>query len=118
MKKHILLLLLLVSSCVATDISYTDDFKGEWICDQLPIGNFADTIMLYVDDDMTVVIDDIVYMKNYRINNYTLVCGWTIEINGVEFLFLDATLSSNDELLLRWKPVDFYYPYTTVFKRI
>lgn len=118
MKKHILLLLFLISSCVATDVSYMDDFKGEWICDQLPIGNLVDTMVLYIDDDMTVVVDDIVYIEDYRINNYTLVCGWIIEIDGVEFLFLDATVTSNDELLLRWKPIDFYYPYTTTFKRI
>ena len=118
MKKHILLLLSLISSCIVTDISYIDDFKGNWECHQLPMGDCIDEMSLYIENDrIEVVIDDTVYIKDYIISNQILICGWTIKTEYVEILFLDMFLH-NGNLILRWKPIDFYYPYTTVFKRI
>lgn len=114
-----LILLFLLSSCVSTESLYRDDFQGEWLCDHLPMGDFVDTVVLNIDDnEMMIMIDDDVYMKDYRIIKNTMVLDWTINVRGVEFLFLDATLTSDNELLLRWKPIDFWYPYTTIFKNI
>jgi cell division protein FtsB len=52
-----------------------------------------------------------------KLDKDVMVLGWSVEWYGIDFQLLDATLASEEDMLLRWKPSDFWYPYTTVYKR-
>lgn len=108
--------LLLLTSCVAT--TEISDYEGRWHSDRLPFGPLADESTLILSEGNADVVVDGQYKGGgeYEAMENVAVFGWGIYIHGVDVLFLDATMM-NDKLMLRWKPSDFYYPYTSVFER-
>lgn len=112
-----LLLLLMLTSCIST--TTVDEFEGSWLCDLLPFGSVESTMVMDFSDGMVEVFidEERVAHDEYHMANGIAVMGWDVEIEGIGILFLDATISGND-LMLRWKPSDFYYPYTTCLRRL
>lgn len=102
-----------------TETHYRDNFEGRWHSDHLPLGDLANEMTLDIaDGKVDVVIDDNpVGGGDYHLDKDVMVLGWSVEWYGIDFQLLDATLASEDDMLLRWKPSDFWYPYTTVYKR-
>lgn len=115
MMKRLSFLLLLTSCITSTEIS---DYEGRWHSDCLPFGPLAIEAVIEMDGHDAIVEVDGQDMGGgeYEVMENVAVFGWGIDIHGVNVLFLDATMM-NDKLMLRWKPSDFYYPYTSVFER-
>lgn len=109
------LMLFCIVSCWEIDTHYRDEFEGVWESEYLPLGDMAEAIVLDIHQDSADVIIDskAIYSGSYNKDAGLMVMGWDIEWHGIDFLFLDARLASDDEMLLRWKPHDFWYPYTT-----
>jgi hypothetical protein len=112
----LLLSLLFLTSCINT--ATTDEYEGSWRCDLLPFGSVESEMVMGFSDGMVEVFmdEERVAHDEYHMVNGIAVMGWNAEIEGIEVLFLDATVSGNN-LMLRWKPSDFYYPYTTCFRK-
>lgn len=112
-----LLISLLLTSCISTT-TISEDYEDRWHSDRLPFGPLADEATLILSEGNADVVVDGQDMGGgeYEVMENVAVFGWGIDIHGVNVLFLDATMM-NDKLMLRWKPSDFYYPYTSVFER-
>ena len=110
-----LLLLLLLASC--TTIEYTD-LRGEWHSTDafLP---FAECVTLDITESEVAVIADNeeVGRGGYTIDRGQAVMGWSVEMHSIPIVLYDATMTADDRLLLRWKPIDYYYNFTTQFER-
>lgn len=117
--KRLLMLLSLfaLASCVNTAL--IDEYEGSWRCDLLPFGSAESTMVMDFSDGMVEVFidEERVAHDEYHMANGIAVMGWDAEIEGIDILFLDATINGNS-LMLRWKPTDFYYPYTTCLRRL
>lgn len=112
----LLLSLLFLTSCINT--ATTDEYEGSWRCGLLPFGSVESEMVMDFSDGMVEVFmdEERVAHDEYHMVNGIAVMGWDAEIEGIDVLFLDATVSGNN-LMLRWKPSDFYYPYTTCFRK-
>lgn len=109
--------LLLLTSCISTT-EVREDYEGRWHSDYLPFGNLASEVVIDMHDGHTDVEVDHEHAGggDYFITEDGVVFGWSIEVAGIEMQFLDAFVS-HDEMLLRWKPYHFLYPYTTKYDR-
>ena len=115
--RHIFLLLPLLFSCVS--ITHYDDIKGTWHSSQASFGGFAEEIILDIGSESVIVTADGVHKGegSYRMVRGQAIMGWAVNLRGYDIVFYDATLTTDDKLILRWKPIDFYYNFTSIFDR-
>ena len=109
-------LFFLLSSCTATE--YTD-IKGEWHSTTEAFSPFADFVVLDItDNEISVTVDnEEVGRGGYRIDRGQAIMGWSVEMHSIPIVLYDATMTADEHLLLRWKPLDYYYNFTGIFER-
>ena len=112
-----LAMLLLLSSCVST-ATYYDGFKGSWHSSQDTFKPFADEVELEIDNTSVSVCIDHEYKgsKDYTMKEGQLIMGWSVETDGTAIVFYDATRTIDGRMLVRWKPIDYYYSFTGIFE--
>lgn len=117
--KRAFLLLLAISSCLRIDNHYYSDFRGEWFSTQESFGTYASEVFLRItEDSVDVFIDgEPIGKGTYYKSDGQLVMGWGVETNGMHIVFHDATLTIDNRLLLRWRPIEQFYAYTSVFEK-
>lgn len=95
-----------------------DDIKGTWHSSQASFGGFAEEVVLDIGRENVVVTADGEYKGggHYTIAEDVAVFGWSIDLCGEDILFLDAMLTDK-VLFVRWKPIEYWYPYTSGFER-
>ena len=115
--RHLLLTLFLAVSCVSTTTTY-DDFEGTWHSCQDTFGPFASDVELTIDETSVSIYVDNEHkgVKDYTTKDGQLIMGWAVDMHGSEIIFYDATMSIDEKMLLRWKPIDYYYSFTGIFK--
>lgn len=112
-----LIALILLTSCISTT-EVKESYEGRWHSDRLPFGDLATDAVIELTDGETFVEVDGEYKGggHYVITEDVAVFGWSIDLSGENILFLDAMLT--DEILfVRWKPIEYWYPYTSGFER-
>ena len=109
--------LLLLTSCIATT-EVREDYEGRWLSDYLPFGNLASEVVIDMHDGHTDVEVDHEHVGggHYTVTEDGAVFGWTLDIHGTDILFLDAS-RKGEVLFVRWKPTNFWYPYTSAFNQ-
>jgi hypothetical protein len=109
-----------MTSCVIISTDYQDDFEGTWYSNQVPLGPLANEVILNIEDSKIDVIVDNYLAKTdyYRTYKDQVIIGWSFKLDGLDILLIDMKLTSEDDLLLRWKPDNMYYPYTSIFRRV
>ena len=55
--------------------------------------------------------------NSYVVSDGQMLMGWSVEMHGANVVFYDATPTIDDQLLVRWKPIDYYYNFTSIFER-
>ena len=116
MKRLFISFLFLLASC--TSIEYTD-IHGEWHSATDAFLPFADSVVLDITGgEVTVFADnEEVGRGSYIIDKGQAIMGWSVELRSTPIVLYDATMTADDRLLLRWKPIDYYYNFTSEFKR-
>lgn len=116
MMKRLSILLLLTSCISTTEVS--EGYEGRWHSDSLPFGDLAADAVIELTDGETFVEVDGEYKGggHYVITEDVAVFGWSIDLCGEDILFLDAMLT-DEVLFVRWKPIEYWYPYTSGFER-
>lgn len=112
-----LIALLLLTSCISTT-EVSESFEGRWHSDRLPFGDLASEAVIELADGETRVEVDGEYKGggHYTLADDVAVFGWSIDLCGEDILFLDAILT-DEVLFVRWKPIEYWYPYTSGFKK-
>ena len=115
--KALMLMLLLLASCVSTTTHY-DGFEGSWHSSQDTFGPFADEVELSIDNTSVSVYVDHEYKgtKSYVVSEGQMLMGWSVEMRGTDVIFYDATKTIDSDMLVRWKPIDYYYSFTSLFE--
>ena len=110
--------LLLLTSCISTT-TYDYDFEGSWHSCQDTFKPFTNEVELSIDNTSVSVYVDHSYKgtKDYTESNGQLLMGWSVDMRGVDIVFYDATITMDDEMLVRWKPIDYYYSFTGRFEK-
>lgn len=109
--------LLLLTSCISTT-EVSEGYEGRWHSSCLPFGDLATEAVIELHDGYTYVELDGEYKGggHYVITEDVAVFGWSIDLCGENILFLDAMLT-DEVLFVRWKPIEYWYPYTSGFER-
>lgn len=112
------LLLPLLVSCVSTT-TYYDGFEGSWHSCQDTFAPFANEVELDIDNTSVSVYVDSEFQgtKECVLNDGQLLMGWGVMMSGADIVFYDATQTIDDKMLVRWKPIDYYYSFTSVFEK-
>lgn len=113
-----LAILLLLTSCITTT-EVSESYEGRWHSDRLPFGDLASEAVIELADGETRVEVDGEYKGggHYTIVEDVAVFGWSIDLCGEDILFLDAMLT-DEVLFVRWKPIEYWYPYTSGFEKV
>ena len=112
-----LIALILLTSCITTT-EVKESYEGRWHSSCLPFGDLATEAVIELHDGYTYVELDGEYKGggHYTLSNDVAVFGWHIFLRGEDILFLDAMLT-DEVLFVRWKPIEYWYPYTSGFER-
>lgn len=110
--------LLLLTSCISTT-TYDYDFEGSWHSCQDTFKPFAESVELSIGSESVTLFIDEEYIgaHDYTVKDGQLVMGWSVHMGSADVVFYDATPTIDDHLLVRWKPIDYYYNLTAIFER-
>ena len=109
--------LFVVCSCISTTTTYYG-FEGSWHSKQDTFKPFAKEVELDIDNTSVSVYVDHEYKGEvgYTTKDGQLIMGWSVDMHGRDIILYDATMTIDDMMLVRWKPIDYYYSFTGIFE--
>lgn len=109
--------LLVFCSCIKLETA--NNFEGAWRVLDSQFSPLADEVEMNLSDGVvTIVADgDHIGSGDYVFIDDYIVFGWTLDFHDIYVLMLDASLADSNTLALKWKPIGFWYPYTSLFVR-
>lgn len=105
--------------CSCIRIEERLSYEGGWVVLENQFSPLAEQVEVELYDGTATIIADGWYVGagDYVYVNESIVFGWTVEWSGISVLMLDASMVDSNTMAFRWKPLESFYPCTSLFVR-